>query len=399
MQADGTAALEEAGGSNEHEDDSRTEPESLPKASNHHDGTTNTNNTINKTSIKYHHWTVCMVPPPATSCAAWTLLTRARTELQDPGLYRWPPHVNLLYPFLNVFTDTNTTNKSYKSNTSENDDNVKNDDESSTTMNDNEHNELDERDETRLNVDILERLVSACRKCPPFSIRLERFGTFGGPHRGVLWLHPDSSYINMETNINMDTMDSASDTTKNTTEPLVYLQRLLQEEFPDCTDQRKVGHGGVYRPHMTLSHFINLQQAETAQQQVESWWPMSSKDLSFFVPEIYLLHRNGPHGQFYRVADLGLGATGKLTTHDPPVPFSYQPVEEAAWVRHERLAMQARRRKNQNQRGSGGRQRQDQRQGRSQRVPDSPDVIAAKRAARAAKRQAAEAAMGTTEDG
>jgi hypothetical protein len=111
------------------------------------------------------------------------------------------------------------------------------------------------------------------------------------------------------------------------------------------------------------------------------------------VPEVYYLP--GRTSQFYP-ADLGLSATGKLTTHDPPVPFVHMPTEEAAWVRQERLAMQTRRRKNQRGRGGGGRGSgrggHDQRLSRSQQVPDTPEVIAAKRAARAVKRLATEAA-------
>jgi hypothetical protein len=104
------------------------------------------------------------------------------------------------------------------------------------------------------------------------------------------------------------------------------------------------------------------------------------------------------------VADLGLGATGKLTTHDPPVPFVHMPTEEAAWVRQERLDMQTRRRKSQRGRGGGsgsgrGRGRGNgQRRSRSQQVPDSPEVIAAKRAARAVNRLATEAAAGAALD-
>jgi hypothetical protein len=70
---------------------------------------------------KYHHFTVCMVPPSSGNTAtetetdtdtAWTLLTRVHTELWDPGLYRWPPHVNLLYPFPDVLDcDVATANE------------------------------------------------------------------------------------------------------------------------------------------------------------------------------------------------------------------------------------------------------------------------------------------------
>jgi 2'-5' RNA ligase superfamily len=45
---------------------------------------------------KTHASTVALVPPEAS----WERIQRARYELQDKGLYRWPPHCNLLYPFV-----------------------------------------------------------------------------------------------------------------------------------------------------------------------------------------------------------------------------------------------------------------------------------------------------------
>jgi hypothetical protein len=384
---------------------------------------------------KFHHFTVCMVPPDeagntsstaagtATVAAdnAWALLTRARTELKDPGLYRWPPHVNLLYPFPDVYAlDVLDADVS---------DDVTDDDDYENVYGDG--TAVGQRPRQKLNADIMERLVAACRQCPPFHLRLERFGTFGGSHRGVLWVYPDSSYTSSE--ITGTPTDGIADQNANaSTEPLMELQRLLQDAFPDCDDQSKAGGESIYRPHMTLSHFLNLEQAEAAKQQVESWWPSaanvasaasSSNDndnsmtndpnslstaieasrVEFWVPEIYLLYRDGPDSQFYRVADLGLGQTGKLTTHDPPVPFVHMPTEEASWVRQERLAMQTRRRKSQGGRGRGGGRggrggRGGGGRGRSQQVPDSPEVIAAKRAARADKRLAMEAAAAAALD-
>ena len=38
---------------------------------------------------KLHTMTVCMVPE-AKYVDVWEALTKARTELRDPGLYRWP---------------------------------------------------------------------------------------------------------------------------------------------------------------------------------------------------------------------------------------------------------------------------------------------------------------------
>lgn len=47
-------------------------------------------------SAKQHTSTVALVPPESV----WEPIQQARTDLKDKGLYRWPPHINLLYPFL-----------------------------------------------------------------------------------------------------------------------------------------------------------------------------------------------------------------------------------------------------------------------------------------------------------
>lgn len=45
---------------------------------------------------RVHASTVAMVPPDET----WTPIQRARREVGDAGLLRWPPHCNLIYPFV-----------------------------------------------------------------------------------------------------------------------------------------------------------------------------------------------------------------------------------------------------------------------------------------------------------
>ena len=45
---------------------------------------------------KVYTSTVALVPPEE----AWLPIQQARESLRDKGLYRWPPHINLLYPFV-----------------------------------------------------------------------------------------------------------------------------------------------------------------------------------------------------------------------------------------------------------------------------------------------------------
>jgi hypothetical protein len=47
-------------------------------------------------NVKVHHTTVALIPPDE----AWPPIQQLRTQLRDKGLYRWPPHMNLLYPFV-----------------------------------------------------------------------------------------------------------------------------------------------------------------------------------------------------------------------------------------------------------------------------------------------------------
>lgn len=287
---------------------------------------------------KQYTLTVCMVPPPGAK-QVWRDVTKARTDLKDPGLFRWPPHANLLYPFIEIKENLE---------------------------------------------DIVDKLRNATKQCEPFGVSLDSLGTFGGKNRGVLWLYPRSSYS--------DDSDNFNDNDKSKQEPLIRLQALLEEAFPTCTDQRKSGH---FTPHMTLSHFESLEDAQAAQSQIESWWP---RDVSFDLSEVYLLQRKGDDGQFLRVATISLGrdhvendsaatSTG-IVIHDPPEAFPDMPLVEEDWVREER--MQLKKRRNGSWKGRrrrrGGRRRSLGARGPSKST-DTPEVIAAKRAARKEKRE------------
>lgn len=321
-----------------------------------------TNNNDDVWSLKkLYNWTVCMVPPESAT-DVWDTLTRARTQLRDPGLYRWPPHANLLYPFVDCLQihSSSTDEKKKNSNKANKD-------------SDDTHHLL-----PTVNGDMIDRLEQACQDCEPFEVQLKQFGTFGGAKRGVLWLHPKSHrHGTMEEDPNPDAHDVS---------PLVALQACLEAAFPQCTEQRTVS--GQFTPHMTLSHFVDRNAALLAQTEIESWWP--SRGLWFPVKSIFVLHRQGDAGQFEIVAEVPLGQTttrkdGETTggrrsiLHVPSRPFRHMPETELDWVREERMKLKERRR-------SGG--RRGRRRSREPRVPDPPEVIAAKRAARKAKREA-----------
>jgi 2'-5' RNA ligase len=317
--------------------------------------TTNTTTTTTTNNPrKYHHMTVCLVPPESATLV-WERVTQLRVDLRDPGLYRWPPHANLLYPFVDPFF-----------------------------FNDAQEEGLQQQQQTKqmlINTTIMDRLQTACQQIQPFTVRLNQFGTFGGAKRGVLWLHPDS---NEQSDINT--------TSTSCREPLVELQEQLQRQFPFCSEQQK---GGSFSPHMTLSHLPNLQQA--TERIPKDWEP-----LEFKVDCIYLLYRQGDDGQFLRVADIPLGTSSNSSdqqqylVHNPPKRFCHMPLQEDDWVRQERMKLKARRNNNNNNgntrtgnsSGNSNNRRQGSKSGQRTPSTDSPEIIAAKRAARKAKKEA-----------
>ena len=87
-----------------------------------------------------HTSTIALVPPEHV----WPRLQAARRQLRDKGLYRWPPHLNLLYPFLPP--------QHYREGVA--------------------------------------ALAPTLAEIEPFSITLDRLAIFGGRRRGVLWCGP-----------------------------------------------------------------------------------------------------------------------------------------------------------------------------------------------------------------
>ncbi|KAL7468111.1 hypothetical protein ACHAXS_008345 [Conticribra weissflogii] len=250
-------------------------------------------------SIKSHCMTICMVPPPIAK-VAWKQLSDARRECRDPGFYRWPPHANMLYPFLEP--DLRSGGDSVDSTSEQTKEEMRN----------------------AFIRELVKFLGKATRQCAPFEVTIDSFGTFGGKHRGVLWAYPKSS---------TNTIDGIIDE-----EPLIRLQRLLEEQFPTCNDTRKAG--GKFNPHITISHYPNVTDALAAKEEVEAKW----KPVSFNLSEIYLLERRGDEGQFKIMATIPLGSEDDAVIHNPPIPFPGMPLTEEDWVHEERMKMKTRRR-------------------------------------------------------
>jgi 2'-5' RNA ligase len=299
--------------------------------------------------LLYHHWTVCVVPPPSSSEEVWKAITEARTELRDPGLYRWPPHVNLLYPFVDCHNRNDGVAEGGSANNgTEEEEEVdgapENEGDSSLGSSSSNSCALVRRD-------VLDKLRCACAKIEPFTVQLRRLGTFGSSKRGVLWLDPQCCVDDNDTNPEALGEACSDDKEADSSSPLVRLQRRLEDEFPYCTAQRKAGSDGSYRPHMTLSHFANLEAALQAQATTEAWWSqLSSLQTDVVVDRIYVLTRKGDDGQFERVAEVRLGS-GAVTKGPEMIKcfapdearFPDMPAVEYVWVREERMALKKRR--------------------------------------------------------
>ena len=88
-----------------------------------------------------HHTTVAVVPPDAS----WEHIQAARMLVRDKGLWRWPPHANLLYPFV----------------------------------------------APRRFRGAAPVLLEALALVEPFDVRLRELRTFVHPRSATLWLHPE----------------------------------------------------------------------------------------------------------------------------------------------------------------------------------------------------------------
>jgi len=279
---------------------------------------------------KVHTVTICVTPPPE-NVHVWQALSEMRFQLKDPGYYRWPPHVNLLYPFLELPHSSNDVDADGES-------------------------EIRSEDNLILS-DIVEQLESAIKNLVPFSVRLNEFATFGGKRRGVLWLHPDSDGERPQ-----EKCEDKNEPEEQSSS-LIRLQTSLEKAFPMCQDQSQ--KGGGFTPHMTVSHFPSLDEALHAKgiMEVSSLFVDTSRNgtannsdcLEFVVDRVYLLQRKGDEGQFLRVAEIPMGAASGASSVangnqtkilDPPQPFPDMPQREDEWVYKERMLQKSRRKNN-----------------------------------------------------
>ena len=277
-----------------------------------------------------HHSTIALVPPsgPADT-ALWERLQQTRWNLRDKGYFRWPPHVNLVYPFINP--------ASYDA--------------------------------------VIPALTEAASNIQPFRVTLNTFGTFGGRTRGVLWLDPHV----------------VTTTEEGKEDPIYELQSCLMQALRSAPNNIVFSSThSRFRPHMTLCHYSNIMAADEKAHDLSSEW--ITHPVTFDVNEIYIMERKGDDGQFCIAHTLPLGGASSSSSSSSSVVrtatkrFPYMPLVEDEWVRELRVGSRG----GTNSGGIISRSAtgQPKQSGQGRRpTTDTPEQIAAKRAQRAEKKR------------
>jgi 2'-5' RNA ligase len=126
---------------------------------------------------------------------------------------------------------------------------------------------------------VIPALAQACRSLDPFGVQLNRFDFFSHSSRNVtVFLVPEP------------------------TRPLRVLQKALLQIVPDCDDANRFASG--FTPHLSVGQ-CRSQEAHA----LCAGWQASWKPLAFTLAEVYVIWRNDPPDDVFRmgpVLSLGL---------------------------------------------------------------------------------------------
>ena len=146
-----------------------------------------------------HTATIALVPPEA----AWHDLQSARRQLRDKGLYRWPPHINLLYPLVPPahFAEA------------------------------------------------VDAVAPVLRDFEPFSVTLDSLGVFGGRARGVLYVGPRADDVEKLRAL-QDALQRALPACHHQQRDGVFTPHLTLSHFPsaDAAEAAKEALAGLSGP-------------------------------------------------------------------------------------------------------------------------------------------------------
>ncbi|KAF2466458.1 uncharacterized protein BDR25DRAFT_306242 [Lindgomyces ingoldianus] len=215
---------------------------------------------------------IALIPPSSLQPPIETV-----RRVYDKHFSRWPPHINLIYPFL--------------ASPSEAEGGVQQED---------EQQQSPDPQLPHLKQDIRTRICSALQDIEPFEIRLSADppGTFShGARSKTVWLDP---------------VPPNSDSSLH---PLHRLQAALQAEFRECdADDRP------FSPHLSIGQAKSSQEAQNlgeeirksvsstlAEQSTNDLQERQPTVLDWYVDRVYVLERKGYYGRFAVVEEVNLG--------------------------------------------------------------------------------------------
>lgn len=206
--------------------------------------------------IHLSHTSALVLLPPTTITPPIETVRR----VHDKHFARWPPHINLIYPFLASPADAASGEQQGES--------------------------------SKLKQDIYDRIKSVTKSIEPIHIRLSTTGTFHhGKKSKTVWLDPVPL-----------------------TGALKPLQNALQKEFSECdADQRpftphlSVGQANSDKGAQNLGDKIRKSIRDHLSRQSSDGEGSPEAVLDWHVDEIYVIERKGYHGRFNIVGAIKLG--------------------------------------------------------------------------------------------
>jgi 2'-5' RNA ligase len=132
---------------------------------------------------------------------------------------------------------------------------------------------------------LLKQLEEACRRVPPFRVKLSALRTFRHRNSYTMWLAPEPKHA------------------------LVGLQTALWQVVPDCDDTRR--YRGGFTPHLSVGQTGaagGREQADLIVSELQQAW----RPTQFKAASVQLIWRNEPPDDVFRVGHrIRLGTGGQ----------------------------------------------------------------------------------------
>jgi len=264
---------------------------------------------------------VILAPPPSR----WKSIQEIRSA-RDKSYLRWPPHVNLLYPFV-----------------------------------------VDDGDDGKFAA-AAAMAADALRGATPFACAFDAFAFFEhNEHSATVWMHPSSRPMSGRGG-------ASSDEAKQPGTPedppvcadVVRAQLLLETAFPFAHDQSSKTPGAPkhFTPHMSVGQWPAAAAAATAAAAFERDF-RDAPPIEFDVDAVYFISRKGPDAPFEFRARVPLGGGDVEMIRDADRRDASDDDDDYFWRRPYRpkpppegarcLQPKPKRRRNRNRNRSGGR--------------------------------------------